>query len=113
MGRGQETLDIETDFRQQLGTFTVLDEHVRNAEAFNVIGAETGIVGSFENRTSESAAERVFFDRDDEATLRDRFENRLCVERFREASVDNANIESLRPQILSGTDAIAELHQRQ
>ena len=86
----------------------MFDEAIRQAEAFDVVGAEAGVVGRFKNRATEAAAERALLDRDNKAALFHRFENRLGIERLREASIDDTDVETIRPQFLGGANAIAE-----
>src|SRR5206468_3739526 len=74
-----KAVDIKTDIGQQLAPFTVFDEAVGDAEAFDVVRAEAGIIRGFQHGGAETAAESPFFDGDDEAAVFDRFQNRFRV----------------------------------
>src|SRR5438105_3098215 len=101
-------IHIQSQFREQLRAFGVLDEPIRDAEPQHVAGAEAGAVGCFKQGAAEAAFEGAFFDGDDQRQLFDGAEQRLLVERLGKASVDDADADAFLTELLGRLDAGGE-----
>src|ERR1019366_485686 len=95
----RDAIDVKAEVREQFSAFAVLNEAVGDAEADNVASVQTGTIGRFENGAAKAAFEGSLFNRDDDVRFLDGPQDGSAIERLTKASVDDADVQPLRPQL--------------
>ena len=75
-GGAGDAVDVEADLGELFVALGVEDEAVGQAEPADVRREQAGVVGRFEHRRAEPAGQAALLDRQDEAALLDRLEDR-------------------------------------